>query len=70
VWNEVQHFGTVRGKLDKFSTFGAKRHSGSPPQPTQAKTRLAWATRPNAGAIYPKRHRDTVLTGPGTDGLA
>ena len=22
VWNEGQHFRTVRGKLDKFSTFG------------------------------------------------
>jgi|HubBroStandDraft_1064217.scaffolds.fasta_scaffold195145_3 hypothetical protein len=22
VWNEPQHFRTVRGKLDKFSTFG------------------------------------------------
>jgi hypothetical protein len=21
-WNEGEHFGTVRGKLDKFSTFG------------------------------------------------
>ncbi len=59
VWDQAGHFGTVEGKLDRFSTFGGSRGlrlgraggSGSQDESIQADLSFPFSPHPRLGTL-------------------